>query len=105
MKKLHITFFFIFITSLAFAVEPEYMTITPKSGDGILSILRRYKLLDSKCDKDHFYEINKLSSKSSIYTDRKYKLPIALDAANAVDDMFSAKRLFEVIDEKLKTSM
>ena len=36
---------------------------------------------------------------------RKLKLPIALDAANALDDMFLAKRLFSSIDEKLKVTL
>ncbi len=36
---------------------------------------------------------------------RKRRLPIALDAANALDDMFLAKRLFESIDEKLKVTL
>lgn len=76
MKKLFSLFLFVFLSTSIFAVEPAYLQITPRSGDGVMSILRRYKLLDSKCDKEHFYEINKISSKSSIYTDRKYKLPI-----------------------------
>lgn len=36
---------------------------------------------------------------------RKLKLPIALDAANALDDMFLAKRLFNSLDEKLKVTL
>ncbi len=76
MKVITTCCLFLFISLSAMAVEPNYLTIQPKDGDGIMSILRRYNLLGSKCDKEHFYEINKLSQKSVIYTDRKYKLPL-----------------------------
>ena len=36
---------------------------------------------------------------------RKRNLPIALDAANALDDMFLAKQLFEAVDENLNTKL
>lgn len=45
------------------------------------------------------------STKRFVRVLRKLKLPIALDAANALDDMFLAKRLFNSIDEKLKVTL
>ncbi len=54
----------------------KYLRIKPRKGDGVLSILRRYRLLESECDTKRFYEINKLSPKSKIYSGKTYKLPI-----------------------------
>ncbi|MGK0387370.1 MAG: N-acetylmuramoyl-L-alanine amidase [Maribacter sp.] len=77
MKKIITTTFALFFSILLFAVdEPSYITIQPKSGDGIMSILRRYGLLENKCDKKQFYNINKLTKKSIIYTSKTYKLPL-----------------------------
>lgn len=75
-KLITTIFFLVFISTTILAVEPTYITIYPKKGDGIMSILRRYHLLESKCDREHFYEINNLTTKSVIYSSKAYKLPI-----------------------------
>ena len=53
-----------------------------KSGDGVYSILRRYKLLDSPCNLERFYEINGLDRNSSLAKGRSYYLPILLYTYN-----------------------
>ncbi len=73
----------ILLSSITTFAIPEYVSITPKEGDGIYSILRRYQLLESKCNVEEFYSINKLSKKSKIYTDRKYKLPLFIYEYNS----------------------
>ncbi len=67
---------FLLLSSDIFAADPAYLSIMPQDGDGVMSILRRYQLLESKCDVEKFYKINGLNKKSKLYSGRKYKLPI-----------------------------
>lgn len=53
-----------------------------RSGDGVYSILRRYKLLDSPCNLERFYEINNLDRNSSLAKGKAYFLPILLYTYN-----------------------
>ncbi len=76
LKTELIILFILIISTTLSAVEPEFLQVSPKSGDGIMSILRRYHLIDSECDVKEFYRLNKLNKKSKLYTDRSYKLPI-----------------------------
>jgi len=53
-----------------------------KAGDGVYSILRRYKLLDSPCNLERFYEINGLARNASLAKGKAYFLPILLYTYN-----------------------
>lgn len=54
----------------------DYYEIKVKSGDGILSLLRKYKLLDYSCNYNKFLEMNNLKRESNLIIGKKYKLPL-----------------------------
>jgi len=72
------TFLILFITSSLFAFEPYNFTITAKKGDGIFSILRKYKLLDHSCSKSRFLELNNIQITDHLQIGKEYKLPIKI---------------------------
>ena len=53
-----------------------------KPGDGVYSLLRRYRLLDSPCNLERFYEINGLQRNTSLSKNTSYYLPILLYSYN-----------------------
>ncbi|HQX43084.1 MAG: N-acetylmuramoyl-L-alanine amidase [Saprospiraceae bacterium] len=54
----------------------EYLSAKATKGQGVLSLLRTYKLLDKKCNLEAFYEINKLVPGAELKNGKSYKLPI-----------------------------
>ncbi len=72
------------ISTLFAKDQVDYLTAIPKEGDGIMSLLRRYHILDSKCDVSLFYELNNLKKNSALKSGKKYKLPIYLYEYNSV---------------------
>lgn len=54
---------------------PNYHSVTPKEGDGIYSLLRRYDL-QNPCDQAQFLKINDLKKTSSIHKHVQYQLPV-----------------------------
>ncbi len=76
MRRILFLAFMLIISLDVFAIKAEYVKVKPKSGEGILSIFRRYMIIDSPCDMEKFYKINGLKKESKLFTDRFYKLPI-----------------------------
>jgi len=72
------TFLLISITSSLLAFEPYNFTITAKKGDGIFSILRKYKLLNHSCSKTRFLELNDIQITDHLQIGKEYKLPIKI---------------------------
>lgn len=67
-----------FIVLSVFAgAEPATHSVSPKDGDGIYSLLRRYNLNNS-CDRAQFLKVNKLTKNSSISKHNKYELPVLI---------------------------
>ena len=60
------------------ASAQEYFEVKVENGDGILSILRKYELLDWSCNMDKFLEINNLKRESILKLHKKYKLPLVV---------------------------
>ena len=89
--------------------ERFYQT-TAQNGDGVYSLLRRYKLLDSPCNLERFYEINKLSRNANLAKGKSYFLPILIYEYNrrsirstiGVDDWDLAIRIQEYNKEMVK---
>lgn len=87
----------------------SYHTVSPRPGDGILTLLSRYNLNENSCDIQHFYEINKLEKGDGLYSHRMYKLPVYIYTYNkksirstiGVNDWDKAVRIKEY-NEKLK---
>lgn len=58
--------------------QPNLLTIKAKSGDGIITLLKRYHLNDQACAIDSFLSLNNLSSSDYLMKDRSYRLPILI---------------------------
>ena len=76
--KLTATLILLVYTTTLSAVEPYYHSIKANKGDGIYSILRRYHLIDYKCNKDEFLKLNNLTLKDKLHAGKDYKLPIKI---------------------------
>lgn len=61
-------------------VAPDYLSVVPQAGDGILSILRRYELDKYRCNLDKFCELNHVTLKNNLIKGKKYLVPIQLRA-------------------------
>ena len=79
IKFRHILFCLLLIVGLpeVFAQDLNYLALRPLPGDGILSFLNRYDLLDS-CDRRHFFQINNIDEQEGLNLDRLYQLPIRI---------------------------
>ncbi len=54
-----------------------------QNGDGVYSLLRRYKILDSPCNLERFYEINNLEKNAPLSKGVTYRLPILIYEYNS----------------------
>lgn len=93
---------------------PTYHRVTAKNGDGILSLLRRYHLVDQSCNINKFYELNNLRRNQSLVKGRLYYIPILLYKYNGksirstigVDEWQRAVRIQKynerILEEKLR---
>jgi N-acetylmuramoyl-L-alanine amidase len=83
MKELFVLIIgFVFLTSVAYSGNENYLSVTPKSGEGVYALLQRYSLSKAKCNIDKFKEINSLDN-LSLQKGRSYKLPILIYKYNA----------------------
>ena len=65
--------------SWSFAGEEERFHKVPATpGDGVYSLLRRYKLDQFSCNHTKFYELNDLSKSSPLKIGRYYTIPILM---------------------------
>jgi N-acetylmuramoyl-L-alanine amidase len=48
------------------------------NGDGVFSLLRRYKLKPTDCHLKQFYSLNKMEEGSALYSGQDYKLPVKI---------------------------
>ena len=58
--------------------------VKAKSGDGVFSLLRRYKLADYPCNITQFYKVNNLSSASYLKEGVSYKIPVYIYNYNGI---------------------
>jgi len=73
----------LFLLLLAFGMAgaaANYLETKALPGDGIYSLLRRYKLDDYRCNFDQFYSINRIAKNSSLLVGKTYLLPIEVFA-------------------------
>ena len=68
----------LFFNDLAAKDGERFFKTVAQSGDGVYSLLRKYKLLDSPCNLERFYEINKLERNANLAKGKSYFLPILL---------------------------
>lgn len=62
--------------NISVAASSNWLTVKAKRGDQIGSLLSKYHLQGSRCNRQQFYQLNRLSSSSHLYIGRTYKLPI-----------------------------
>ncbi len=74
--KLRILFSFLLGLVVCASFGQNNVKIVAKKGDGINGILRKYKIIQSECNKVHFYVLNKLKPKDYLKRGKKYELPI-----------------------------
>ncbi len=68
-----------------FADDFQYVKIRAKSGDATYLIFKKYKIEPSRCNLEHFREINKLPRDLSLTIDKVYKLPVVIFNYNSVN--------------------
>ena len=64
-------------TSLSGA-EPYYHKVTPKPGDGVFSLLRRYDLAKDACNILQFYKLNRMAKNEALIKGKKYFIPVLI---------------------------
>ena len=75
-SKVLLMFFIFAFAQIDLLVCQEYFEVEVRSGEGIFSLLRKYKLLDNPCNLNKFLELNDKKSQSKLILGRKYKLPL-----------------------------
>ena len=82
LRKLIFSFFVLLLSIPSIANSPEFHTVSPKSGEGIFALMRKYNLNIHPCNLEKFLDLNNLTAQSDLRTDMKYKLPIYLYTYN-----------------------
>jgi len=62
--------------------NPYFHKVKANKSEGIIALLKRYKLYDEPCNVAKFYELNALKSNAHLVADRLYKLPIYIYTYN-----------------------
>jgi len=68
----------LFINDLYAQEKARFHQTIAQNGDGVYSLLRRYKLLDSPCNLERFYELNRLKRNANLAKGKSYLLPILI---------------------------
>lgn len=84
MRKFTVFIFLLFLFTNVISQEIEHLETEAQSGDGILSILRRYNLASHDCNIRAFHKINKLKINQGLIVGKSYLLPIYLYSYNGV---------------------
>lgn len=64
------------------SAAPDFHEVSPKNGEGIFALMRKYDLNIHPCNLKKFLDLNKLTLNSNLHTEKKYKLPIYLYTYN-----------------------
>lgn len=92
---------------------PAFHSVTVSAGDGVLSLMRRYGLDNSKCNVDKFYTLNNLDPGAPLKKDDKYVVPIYIYQYNGksirstigVNDWEKAMRIKEYNEMLVKSNL
>ena len=79
---LKITFIFLFSTYSVLLFSQENLRVKAEKGDGIYSILKKYDLNTSNCNRVHFHELNNLEEGEGLLLGVEYELPIFVHVYN-----------------------
>lgn len=89
---------------------PDYHKAPALQGDGVFSLLRRYRLDQHSCNHDEFYRINGMTKKNGLVVGKYYSLPVLLYTFNGktirssigIDDWNLAKSIESYNDAMFK---
>lgn len=89
---------------------PDYHKAPALQGDGVFSLLRRYRLDQHSCNHDEFYRINGMTKKDGLVVGKYYSLPVLLYTYNGktirssigIDDWNLAKSIESYNDAMYK---
>ena len=82
------------------AISTNYVEVKAQSGDGVRTLLARYKI-NTSCNRSFFYQINSINRKRGLSLNKVYKLPIYVYAYNGksirstigINNLEQAKRI------------
>lgn len=106
MKNRPLLFFILALNTLTtLSAQDDWkdnlLTARARSGDNVLSLLKRYGLAGYPCNIDFFCDRNNVSQRDRLQTSERYKLPICVAAYNGrsimstieIDDWKKAERI------------
>ncbi len=110
MRSYFLLFILFFTYNLQAEEKERFHKTVAQNGDGVYSLLRRYKLLDSPCNLERFYELNRLKRNANLSKGKSYFLPILIYEYNrksirstiGIDDWDLAIRIQEYNKEMVK---
>lgn len=82
MAFLCLQFTFVLASPVDLADEPTYIETVANKGDGVYSLLRKYKLETSECNRSQFYSLNKMPNNAQLKIGKTYKLPVIVYTYN-----------------------
>lgn len=93
--------------------DPYFLSVKAKDGDGVITLLRRYKLHQYQDDANKFYDLNNLAVNGALFADREYKLPIqiyeydgqSIRSTIGVNDWNNAIKIKEYNEEMLQNGL
>ncbi len=74
--------FLLFLATASVSGAPDQLTVVAERGDGIYSLLRRYRLVEYPCNITEFMRLNRLNNNSQLFVGRSYKLPVEVYSYN-----------------------
>ena len=74
--RLKTLFFALLLAATTTSVAQTNLKVKPQSGDGIQSLLSRYKLNLNHCNLDSFYYLNDLGPTDFLILEKTYTLPL-----------------------------
>lgn len=82
IRLLKLFFFLLFSCFYLFSFSQENLRVKAEKGEGVFSLLKKYDLLNSDCNKTHFYELNGLKEGDGLLIGEEYELPIFVHVYN-----------------------
>lgn len=81
--------------------SPAFHKVKAQKGEGIFSLLRKYDLIDQKCNLTKFCELNEMDLKDQLIVGKKYHIPVYIYTYNGKsirstignNDLEKAKRI------------
>lgn len=75
-QRINLLFFLLCLNIQVLSQSGNYVVTEALEGDGVLSILNRYQLIDYPCNKEKFLELNKIKDGQGLIKGKSYFLPI-----------------------------